>query len=154
MNRMEIIPVFASKLLFAFVTLDCFEHLIAFTCEELSSRMNTSSFFVLLLFFSYEFVSSQSTNSTTLLQSNVTAIHDLEDPVYCSPFTWNSGWISVATNAFSASSACCGRRVLGWKLYDDLLKDLKGNPHAPPYCFFTKRLGSELVMKTLIGESA
>ena len=36
--------------------------------------------------------------------------------------------------------------------FDDVLHELKGNPNAPPYCFFTKRLGSELVMKTLVGE--
>lgn len=37
--------------------------------------------------------------------------------------------------------------------FDDVLHELKGNPNAPPYCFFTKRLGSELVMKTLVGKN-
>lgn len=32
--------------------------------------------------------------------SNITSVSDLEDPSYCSAFTWNFGWIAVATNAF------------------------------------------------------
>lgn len=126
---------------------------------------------------------------------------------YCSAFTWNVGWIAVATNAFASckhfhhsikdeamnddvlqsfaqslpllAKLAPVVDVVSWAgnckshssqeplfrlnlvipflvllhddRHDDILRDLKGKPDSPPYCFYTKRLGSELVMKTLVG---